>query len=495
MKLLTPSHLLFIFFIFSSLLCTSCSKDSDLFAEAILEDPEPELIENADSDENGGEEENEPPGPSSKNDIGTVLIDTTFDEVGLWDLENGSTIENGVMTLFADGGTSVRYSNILEENYYKTRRYRITFDARQTSGNGLFEFKQSNSISFQQVITSDFVTYSFEVDGNAANSENDINFRGLISGDVFEVDNFKMEIIGETSNPNVPGRPAQITFFSDFEDSTYGYSQFGVSGSQPTEINQWEIDNGTPRTSAHPEADVTTGRDGTGTSVWLGVYNEDPTRNEVFRDIALSFGESWVGYSFYVQDTIGKDRIWMQYRTLAPLGSGTVNPVTIRQSSQSGKLDIGTSTDSNFVDQTKTSLGYWNGAGTNTEIVTVDYNYRGWNDVVIHFKGGFGAGYNGPEVGPNGENISQLFETFGRDPKSDGLVEVWLNGVKVVDKVGTTLYRYNNRGGQIRLGITPKIGPYWGGPVNFAVGGNGYFDNYSIWSGPNGTYEDVDPSR
>lgn len=428
---------------------------------------------------------------------GQILIDDDFSTVdSKWDLENGSTIANGVMTLFADGGTSVRYSDILEENYYKTRRYRFTFDARQTTGSGLFEFKQSNSITFQQTITSNWVTYVVEADGNASNTENDINFRGFIAGDVFEVDNFRMEIIGETSNPNVPGRPAQITFYSDFEDSTYGYSQYGVNNQQPTEINQWEVDGDSiPRTSNHPEAHIAGGRDGTGTSSWLGVYNNSTTRNEIFRDIAASLDEHWIGYSFYVQDTIGVDRIWMQNRTLTPLGSGTVNPVSIRQSAVSGQLYLTTSTDSNFVDQTQASLGYWNGAGTNTDRTDVDYNYRGWNDVVVHFKGGFGAGYSGPEVGPNGETLSQLFELFGGTPVRDGILEVWFNGVKIIDHVGTTLYRYNDNGGQIRLGITPKIGPYWGGPINFAVGGNGYFDNYSIWSGPNGTYADVDPTK
>ena len=67
-----------------------------------------------------------------------------------------------------------------------------------------------------------------------------------------------------------------------------------------------------------------------------------------------------------------------------------------------------------------------------------------------------------------------LNDTFGYDPKTDGIVEIWFNGVKVVDKVGTTLYRYNNRGGQIRLVITPKIGPYWGAPSSLAFGGSAF---------------------
>ncbi|MCE2612430.1 polysaccharide lyase [Flavobacteriaceae bacterium D16] len=499
MKFYPQNSLVSLCLICSILFFTSCSKDSDLLLDTVLLDPETAALENTGSASNPGSDGqigSAPTNPSFRPDS-DFKINSTFDTAGDWDLRDFGTVANGVLTVVGGGNseTSPRIDGLLNPQYYPTRRFRVTFDARQTAGSGDLVYAHHYTRLASIPITSSWDTYTLDYNGNEGDYDNYVFFKSDFGSDVFEIDNFTLEIIGDTTDPNVPGRPAQITFYSDFEDSTYGYDQYGPLNQQPVEINQWEIDFATPRTTDHPDSAINAGRDGTGTAAWLGVYNNSSTRNEIFRDVAVSLGESWVGFSFYVQDTLNTDRIWMQYRTLAPLGSGTVNPITIRQSAESGKLKFQTSTDPNYVDQTKASLGYWNGAGTNTETTLADYNYRGWNDVVIHFKGGFGAGYNGPEVGPNGETLSMLPELFGYDPATDGILEIWLNGVKIVDHVGTTLYRYNNRGGQIRMGITPKIGPYWGGPTSFAVGGNGYYDNYSIWSGPNGTYEDVDPNR
>ena len=141
-----------------------------------------------------------------------VLINDTFDAQGDWVLINGSTISGGVLNLVANGSVgssqdnwSARQDNILNEHYYQTRRFRFTFDARQTSGTGALQLGQRNNSAFEQVITSSWVTYTVEADGNVANSENDIAFGGRNIGDTFEIDNFTMEIIGDTSNPNVPG--------------------------------------------------------------------------------------------------------------------------------------------------------------------------------------------------------------------------------------------------------------------------------------------------
>ena len=434
-----------------------------------------------------------------------VLINDTFDAQGDWVLINGSTISGGVLNLVANGSVgssqdnwSARQDNILNEHYYQTRRFRFTFDARQTSGTGALQLGQRNNSAFEQVITSSWVTYTVEADGNVANSENDIAFGGRNIGDTFEIDNFTMEIIGDTSNPNVPGEPAQVTFYTDFEFSRYGYDQWGAVGSPPAELNQWEVDSGEPRTTDHVDSPLSSGREGTGSAFWLGDYNS-PTgfefnRNEVGRDIALPFGEFWLGGSIFIQDSLPDARIIMQLRNLAPGGTSTVNAISLRQNTSTGQLYFSICDDVNFVDQTEVSLGYWNGAGTNTTSIPVDYNFRGWNDIAIHYKGAFGAAYTGPETSPSPdlETLTSLNEMAGYDMRSDGFIEIWFNGVKVVDHVGTTLYRYEKGGGQIRWGLTPKIGAYWGTPN--AAQGNIYYDNWKIWNGPNGTYADVDPS-
>ena len=491
MKVYIKKPLILFCFICSFLLFISCSKDSDLFNEYVLSEPETEPIENADGvDTDGGDEEGS--NEANKGDVGVLLIDSNFDNQSKWELLNGSTVSNGILNLNAvgsvgGGGTSARWSNILNTHYYATRRFRLTFDARQVSGSGTLQIAQGGNIPFDQEITSNWVTYTIEYNGNNSDAVNRVSIGGRGAGDEFQIDNLVLEIIGDTTNPNVPGKPAQITFFTDFELETYGYKQWGSNGVPEDEINQWEIDNGEPRDTTHPEAHITSGRDGTGEAAWMGVYNNDPTRNEFVKDIALPFGEHWNAFSIYPQDSLADGRILMQYRNLAPGGSSTVNAISLRQY-HNGKLGFAICSDVSKVDQTRANLGYWNGAGTNTEVIYVDYNFRGWNDVVIHYKGAFGANYTGPDT-------SHLIDTFGYDPRSDGYVEIWINGVKVVDHVGTTLYRYERRGGEIRWGMSPKIGTYWGGPISFASGGNAYYDNYAIWVGPNGTYEDVDPSR
>ena len=489
MKSYAPSALVMLF-VFSILFFISCSKDSDLFAEAILLDEEEiESIEETGTDGSDGSN-----GSEAKEGDGTnLLLNGTFENSDGWDLLNGSTISEGVLTVIANGSVgssrhnwSAQYYNVLNEQYYATRRFRITFDARQTSGSGKFQIGQRNNPAFDQVITNTWTTYTVDFDGNAINGGNDINIGGRDVGDTFEVDNMTMEIIGDTTNPRVPGQPAQVTFFTDFEFDTYGYNQWGANGANPSEINQFEVDHGEPRTTTHPNSPLTSGRNGTGTALWLGQYNNGTTRNEVGRDISLPFGEHWISFSFYVQDSLPDSRIMMQNRNLAPGGSSTVNSISMRQDNDRGDIYFSLATNVNFVDQTETTLGGWNGAGTNTTNHYSNYSFRAWNDVVIHYKAGFGENYTGPDT-------SSLSEVFGYDPRSDGFIEIWVNGNKVVDHVGTTIYRYERRGGEIRRGMTGSIGAYWS--KRFSPTGNIYYDNYKIWVGPNGSYEEMNPNR
>lgn len=266
----------------------------------------------------------------------------------------------------------------------------------------------------------------------------------------------------------------QITFHTDFETD-----QWGDNGVNPPAGNFWEVDQGLPRTTDHPDSPLAAGRNGTGRAVWLGAYNNDETRNELGRDNALSFGEHWMGVSVYVQNRLDRDRIMIQNRLLANGTSRTVNAISLRQSNDPGQLYFSIPTDVDSVDTLPT-----NGAGSNTESVAFDYNEGEWIDVVLHYQGAFGADYEGPDT-------SELAANLGFDPRSDGFIEIWVNGEKLVDHVGTTVFRYAREGEEVTGIITPKIGPYWSSANS--PNGDVYYDNYRLWVGPDGTYEDVDP--
>ncbi|WP_421801758.1 hypothetical protein [Flagellimonas sp.] len=420
-----------------------------------------------------------------------ILSNGTFTNADGWTLLNGSTATGGTLTVVANGPLNfdtpnwvAQYENVLNNVYYETRKYRLTFDARQTSGIDNFQSSTGFATFFDQQITSSFVTYTVDFDGNVANHRNNLVFGGATSGDTFEVQNVTLEIIGDVTNPNVPGEPSQVIFFTDFEPGTYPYQQWGANGANPSELNQWEVDHGDPRTTATVGSPLTFGRDGTGTAIWLGAYNGDPTRDEVGRDELLPFGEQWIAFSVYPDENLPDTRLFFQVRCLAPGGTSTVNALSLRSRASTGEWYFSLADDVTRVDQTEATLGGWNGAGTGTSSVYFDYNFQQWNDIVIHYKGAFGAAYTGPDT-------STLAETFGYDPRSDGFIEIWVNGVKIVDHVGTTLYRYERNGGEIRIGFTPKIGPYWS---DLTAQGEYYYDNFKVWAGPNGSYANVDPS-
>ena len=424
-----------------------------------------------------------------------LLSNGTFNNADGWDLLNGSTATGGILTVVGNGNAgfdtpnwSATYPNVLNDIYYKTRRFRVTFEARQTNGNGDFQVYQGFSSIFQQQLTSSFATYTADFDGNDPDHRNNLIFAGLNVGDEFEVQNVVLEIIGGTTNPNVPGEDAQVIFLTDFEPAgtTYTYEQWGANGANPAEINQWEVDHGDPRTTATSGSPLTSGREGTGRALWLGAYNAPDDRNEVGKDILQPFGEQWVSFSVYPHENTPGTRLFYQLRCLAPGGSSTVNALSLRHDSTTNRWYFSLPTNVANVDQTQATLGTWNGAGTNTQSVFFDYNFQGWNDIVIHYKGAFGADYTGPDT-------SSLVETFGYDPRSDGFIEIWVNGNKIVDHVGTTLYRYERNGGEIRFGFTPKIGPYWSNA--FAPQGEYYYDNFKVWVGPGGSLAEMNPSN
>ena len=164
MKYYTPRTLMLLCFICSILFFSSCNKDSDLFLDAVLLDPEEDQIENASGDgteandevdQNSEEEESE--AKEQQGDGSNLLLNGTFENSDGWELRNGSTATGGTLTVVANGNLgndfpnwSAEYSNLLNDVYYETRRFRVTFDARQTSGSGKFQASQGFNVVFDQ---------------------------------------------------------------------------------------------------------------------------------------------------------------------------------------------------------------------------------------------------------------------------------------------------------------------------------------------------------
>lgn len=491
MKAYSQIHLVLLCFICSILFFTSCSKDPDLFLDYVLLEPETEPIENAGSDENAEEEvnnEEEEEGSDAKDtpfegEGVNLLLNGTFENADEWELVNGSTATGGVLSIVTSGriqgsraNWSAQYPDISIESYYITRRYRLTFTARRVSGDDIFRVGQRFWNIFDDYLTSDFKTYVVEYNGEGNPGGNDLVFGGDGDGDVFEIKDVLLEDIGaRIPKDGGSGLPSEITFHTDFETD-----QWGPNGQKEPEGNFWEVDHGLPRTTDHPDSPLKSGRNG-GRALWLGDYNNDIKRNEVGKDNALSFREHWMAVSINVQNQLPETRILIQNRLIANGSSKTVNAISLRQAEDDGKLYFSLSTDVNSVDTRPA-----NGAGSNTESVFFDYTKGEWIDIVIHYKGAFGADYNGPDT-------SEMSRKLGMDVRSDGFIEIWVNGEKIVDHVGTTAYRYARHGQEISGDITPKIGTYWGGA--FDPQGDVYYDNYKIWMGPNGTFEDLDPSK
>ncbi|PIB23017.1 heparin lyase I family protein [Maribacter sp. 4G9] len=251
----------------------------------------------------------------------------------------------------------------------------------------------------------------------------------------------------ETGSVTITNK-GKLIWYSDFETD-----QWNLTGSGD---NKWEYESnrGEPRVTN----DARKGK----RAVWLGDYNDNITRNELHRNRVSSWDEHWIGFSIKVKEAAENSRVYAQFRNMRPEGSpdyGGVNPVTLRQGPQ-GKMYFATSTDKKMVDEIQSS-----GASTGTENTYFNYKLDEWIDIVIHWE---------------------------LDP-TDGFLEIWVNGEKIVDKTGTTTYRYANVSGIPYTGeIKHTIGVYWSSKNT--PKGNVYFDEYRVWKGP-GTYEDVVPGR
>ena len=344
MKSYTPKPLVLLSLICSILFFTSCSKDSDLFNEYVLQDPETDPIENSDSDgTNGSEEEeegSEPTEPTFNGDGTNLLLNGTFENSDEWELLNGSTATGGILTMVANGNIAVdfpnwsaQYPNISPQSFYQTRRYKLTFTARQVSGDNILQVGQRFGPVFEEQITSSFNTYTIEFNGDGNPSGNDLVFGGRGVRDVFEIKDVILEDVGaSTSNEARTDLPSQITFYTDFETD-----QWGDNGIPEPQGNFWEVDHGLPRTTDHPDSPLKAGRNGSGRALWLGSYNGDSSRNELGKDNALSFREHWMGVSIYVQNKLDATRLMIQNRLIADGSSNTVNAISLRQASDPGK--------------------------------------------------------------------------------------------------------------------------------------------------------------
>ncbi|WP_158259155.1 heparin lyase I family protein [Flagellimonas meridianipacifica] len=197
-------------------------------------------------------------------------------------------------------------------------------------------------------------------------------------------------------------------------------------------------------------------------AIWLGDFNNGSTRNEIKANRLLDWGEHWIGFSMKVTEALPSARTYIQFRNTRKsggVGKGVINPVTLRQRNRPGQMYFQTSTNESNVDKI-----YETGASTGTQSTVFDYELDEYIDFVIHWV---------------------------LDPE-DGYLEIWVNGEKIVDERGTTTYRYAHVDGEPYDGdVGVQMGLYWG--KNNSPQGNAFYDEFKVWKGAGGTYEDVSP--
>jgi hypothetical protein len=126
----------------------------------------------------------------------------TFDVDASWVKNNGSTIAGGVGNVIAlgplqnTGNNHVLYQNAIVpldgQRYY----LRIVYEARQTVGTNTFQSGMSFNIVHQEVISSTFKKYQFDIPhGTESSTLWRYVFGGVTSGDQFEVDNVSIKYI------------------------------------------------------------------------------------------------------------------------------------------------------------------------------------------------------------------------------------------------------------------------------------------------------------
>jgi hypothetical protein len=177
--------------------------------------------------------------------------------------------------------------------------------------------------------------------------------------------------------------------------------------------------------------------------------------------------EYWVGYSLLViQPVKGFGIISDQHST--PHSVNGVADWNVKSGECSFLLkikgsdfEIHTATDPSKVFVTPTGS-----ALSGTKSVTRPFVTNTWYDFVLHF------------------NLAT---------NSTGIMEVWMNGEKLVDvQSGPTVYAYDTSGQPKTPVSNQKIGMYYGAG-SAALGGEILYDAFRIWKGPGGSYQSVAP--
>jgi len=210
-------------------------------------------------------------------------------------------------------------------------------------------------------------------------------------------------------------------------------------------------------------------REGSNSVRFLPVANN--RRSEfVIRNGAGNFAwgtEYWMGYSLLVvQPTKGFGIISDHHSTPhSVVGKPNWNTVSgecsflLKISSNAFKIHTATDPDKVYVTPR-------DAATSGTKSVSRPFVTNAWYDFVLHFR-----------LATN----------------STGIMEVWMNGEKVVDvQAGPTVYAYDTSGQPKSPVHNQKIGMYYG-PGNEEIGGEILYDAFRIWEGSGGSYAVVAP--
>ena len=141
----------------------------------------------------------------------------TIKELPNWVLRNNTTIVDGVANVIANGSIgSTTYNWSLESitNVFETSKtYRIKFRAKQVSlagsNAGTFQVGNSYGALFDEVITSEFVDYTFTAQ-TSSNYWPKLTIGGRTAGDVFQIDDISVKEIKPAESFAIVGTKAFI---------------------------------------------------------------------------------------------------------------------------------------------------------------------------------------------------------------------------------------------------------------------------------------------
>jgi hypothetical protein len=177
--------------------------------------------------------------------------------------------------------------------------------------------------------------------------------------------------------------------------------------------------------------------------------------------------EYWMGYSLLVVRPTGGFGIISDQHTTPHSVDGKTDwrtpsgECTFLIKIKGDQLEIHTATD-----PAKVLVTPARSATSGTKSVSRPFVTNQWYDFVLHFR-------------------------LATD--ATGIMEVWLNGEKVVDvSGGPTVYANDTSGRPKTPGSFQKIGMYYGAG-NAADGGEILYDAFRIWKGPGGSYTAVAP--